>query len=69
MLFAFVQLGFAVGATAMIFTLDRQFARFHEWTYGVSTWLAAAAFGDLLITSCMVWYLRKHTGDYQRTNS
>ena len=66
---SFIQLGFSIGATAKIFLFDRQFARFHEWTYGVSVWLGTAALADLLITTSMVYYLRKHKGEYQRTNS
>ena len=45
-----VQLGWAVGASAEIFRLNSQFDQFATWTYGVLTWLSAAAAADILIT-------------------
>ncbi|KAM0749904.1 hypothetical protein T439DRAFT_357419 [Meredithblackwellia eburnea MCA 4105] len=64
-----VQLGFACGGTLKIFLLNSEFARFQEWTYGVTVWLVSAAICDVMITASMVAYLRRTTGAYQKTNS
>lgn len=65
-----IQLGFAIGASIKIFVFHQEFARFHEYTYGVAAWLVAASATDLLITASMVYYLKSAlNSDYVHTSS
>ncbi|KAK4054032.1 hypothetical protein OIO90_003677 [Microbotryomycetes sp. JL221] len=65
-----VSMAFSFAGTAMIYVLDREFARFNEWQYGVSTWLLTAAAADILITASLVYYLRKAVdSNHGRINS
>ncbi|GAA5856652.1 hypothetical protein JCM9279_004859 [Rhodotorula babjevae] len=50
---------FAIGSTWMIYRLNSEFARFHEFRYGVAIWLLAAAVADILITGSLIFYLRR----------
>ncbi|KPV73053.1 uncharacterized protein RHOBADRAFT_46146 [Rhodotorula graminis WP1] len=50
---------FAIGSTWTIYRLDSEFARFHEFRYGVAIWLLSAAVADIVITSSLIFYLRR----------
>ncbi|GAA5917174.1 hypothetical protein JCM5296_005590 [Sporobolomyces johnsonii] len=63
-----LSLGFACGATGMIFHLVL-FSRFQEWTYGVSLWLAGAALCDIIITTSLVYFLAKSKTGMLQTNN
>ncbi|SCZ98036.1 BZ3500_MvSof-1268-A1-R1_Chr3-3g06534 [Microbotryum saponariae] len=54
-----LQFGFGVASSFMIHFLDSKFSRFHEFTYGVATWLVSAACADILITISLVYYLHR----------
>ncbi|KAI5481307.1 hypothetical protein MNV49_004929 [Pseudohyphozyma bogoriensis] len=66
--FSLVQLGFACGATGMIFKLQA-FSKFQSWTYGVSIWLGSAAVCDVLITGSLVYALINSKTGILQTNS
>ncbi|KAM0751469.1 hypothetical protein T439DRAFT_324653 [Meredithblackwellia eburnea MCA 4105] len=63
-----VQLGFACGATGMIFKLQA-FAKFQSWTYGVCVWLVCAAAADLIITGSLVYFLQRSKENILQTTS
>ncbi|GAA5829315.1 hypothetical protein JCM5353_004038 [Sporobolomyces roseus] len=65
---ALVSLGFSIGATEQIFTLQ-YFTKFQSYTYGVASWLCAAAAADLVITGALVYYLNKSKTGLLQTNS
>ncbi|GAA5894830.1 hypothetical protein JCM8208_006081 [Rhodotorula glutinis] len=50
---------FAIGSTWTIYRLNSEFARFHEFRYGVAIWLLSAAVADILITGSLIFYLRR----------
>ncbi|ORY62725.1 hypothetical protein BCR35DRAFT_334869 [Leucosporidium creatinivorum] len=64
-----VACGFSIGATAEIFNLESEFSRFQQWTYGVATWLASAAFADVLITGSLIYYLQQSQSQFVATNN
>ncbi|KDE06333.1 hypothetical protein MVLG_03371 [Microbotryum lychnidis-dioicae p1A1 Lamole] len=66
-----LQFGFGVASSFMIHFLDSKFSRFHEFTYGVETWLFSAACADILITIFLVYYLRRasSTIEYSKTHT
>ncbi|GAA5992152.1 hypothetical protein JCM11641_003256 [Rhodosporidiobolus odoratus] len=65
-----LQLAFAVGGTWKIYMLNREFARFDEFRYGVALWLLAAAAADVLITASLIGYLHRAASNvHQRSTS
>ncbi|GAA5875198.1 hypothetical protein JCM16303_005042 [Sporobolomyces ruberrimus] len=70
---ATVSFGFAIGGTIIVFT-KKEFARFQEFTYGISIWLSlyvpiSAALTDVIITATLVYHLNKSKTGLLHTNS
>ncbi|ORY62733.1 hypothetical protein BCR35DRAFT_195059 [Leucosporidium creatinivorum] len=69
MIFSLIALGFSFGSTGEIFCLNSDFSRFGVFKYGVSLWLASAAFADVLITASLVYYLKQSQSHFVTTNN
>ncbi|ORY73604.1 hypothetical protein BCR35DRAFT_326072 [Leucosporidium creatinivorum] len=70
LLLSFISMGFGIGTTGFAVAINREFSRAGELLWVVTTWLLSSALADIVITTSLIYYLRKATrGDHQRSST